>query len=208
MTMNLEEIEKRVTAATQGPWHWSGNVDYSDPILSTWLPGLGRCNVMSHFDVERSADSRQADEYRSYLFDCGDLITQQDRADIQDAITLDTTITDDSEAEDLYEKRCEALIKERVEEAVADWLTDQYGAPIRESRLAFADEHNMMHEARKMAIFEVARDVTDRDDPKVYRADIVGLRHPDADFIAHSRQDVEDLIAEVKRLRALVGEHA
>jgi hypothetical protein len=34
-----------------------------------------------------------------------------------------------------------------------------------------------------------------------YRADIVGVEHPDAEFIAHAREDVPALIAEVERLR-------
>jgi hypothetical protein len=36
-----------------------------------------------------------------------------------------------------------------------------------------------------------------------YREDIVGVRHPDAEFIAHAREDVPALIAEVERLRSM-----
>lgn len=41
-----------------------------------------------------------------------------------------------------------------------------------------------------------------------YRDDITGIRHPDAEAIAHSWQDVEDLLGELDRLRALLGEKA
>ena len=42
----LEAIEARANAATEGPWHWSGNTDVQNIFLATWKPGLGRCTVM------------------------------------------------------------------------------------------------------------------------------------------------------------------
>jgi hypothetical protein len=36
--------------------------------------------------------------------------------------------------------------------------------------------------------------------------ELIGATHVDQDFIAHARQDVPALIAEVRRLRALVGQ--
>lgn len=48
--------------------------------------------------------------------------------------------------------------------------------------------------ASDVPIFEVCRDATSADDPRVYRADIIGLRHPDAAFIAHARQDIPALL--------------
>ena len=60
--------------------------------------------------------------------------------------------------------------------------------------------------AKDLAVFEVAPKATRRDDPKVYRADVSGLRSPDATFIAHSRQDVADLLAEVDRLTSELKE--
>lgn len=58
---------------------------------------------------------------------------------------------------------------------------------------------------RDRAIFEVARnqglpDETPRSHPKVYRGDVVGVRNANAEFIAHARQDVPDLLAEIARL--------
>lgn len=61
-----------------------------------------------------------------------------------------------------------------------------------------------MELASRLARYEVSPDAPDRTHPSVYRADLNGIKHPDAEFIAHARQDVDDLIAEVERLRALV----
>lgn len=68
------------------------------------------------------------------------------------------------------------------------------------------NEYGLMVDADDRARYEVAPNATSRKDSAVYRADITGIGHPDAEFIAHSRADVEWLIGEVKRLRALVGE--
>lgn len=56
--------------------------------------------------------------------------------------------------------------------------------------------------ADTLAVYEVCRDATSADDPRVYRHDIVDIRHPDADLIAHAPTDIAALIAEVERLRA------
>lgn len=44
--------------------------------------------------------------------------------------------------------------------------------------------------------------------PKDYKDEIVGLDHADATAIEHSWSDVDELLREVTRLRALVGEMA
>lgn len=51
-------------------------------------------------------------------------------------------------------------------------------------------------------VWEVAPDATSDDDPRLYRHTIRSIRNPDAEFIAHSRQDVDDLLAEIDRLNA------
>jgi hypothetical protein len=63
-----------------------------------------------------------------------------------------------------------------------------------------------MTDGRELAIYEVNRNATDFNDPSLYRHDIVGFRHPDAEFIAHSRQDVDVLLAEIDRLRELTAD--
>jgi hypothetical protein len=62
--------------------------------------------------------------------------------------------------------------------------------------------------AKEIPVYEVAPHARSRTDERVYRADLVGLRNPDAEFIAHSRQDIADLLAEVDRLRAQLAERA
>jgi hypothetical protein len=56
--------------------------------------------------------------------------------------------------------------------------------------------------ATELAIFEVCRDATSADDPRVYRKDIVGFRSANATFIAAARQDVDDLLAHIDALQA------
>lgn len=62
----------------------------------------------------------------------------------------------------------------------------------------------LMRKADSMVVYEVAPDATSRKDPSVYRADIAGIRHPDAEFIASSRADVDWLVGEVELLRRQV----
>lgn len=60
----------------------------------------------------------------------------------------------------------------------------------------------LLHRADELAIYEVCPEATSRRDSRVYRGDIIGLRHPDAEFLAHARQDVEDLLAYVAELES------
>ncbi len=39
-----------------------------------------------------------------------------------------------------------------------------------------------------------------------YRNDVASVDHPDAEFIAHARQDIDDLVAEVEALRAALSQ--
>lgn len=50
--------------------------------------------------------------------------------------------------------------------------------------------------------FDVAPHALTIDDPDVYRTNFSQINHPDAIFIAHARQDVDDLIARVRELEA------
>lgn len=54
--------------------------------------------------------------------------------------------------------------------------------------------------AAELPIYDVAPEATSREDPSVYRADFSAMRHPDAEFIAHARQDVADLLAYIDEL--------
>lgn len=172
----LEEIRKRAAAASPGPWMWRGNVDHSDPELCRIKPGWGRVEVMRHYPRDRTADDIAAKQFDDYL--------------------RDVTIRDDATGE--FRSYTE---DERAELVRTKWLEDEEGVPRTDNRLAFAHQEYMHAvDARELAIFEVCPDATKRTDPRVYRADIVGVRHPDAEFIAHARQDVDDLLALVDEL--------
>ncbi|ALG07643.1 hypothetical protein [Kibdelosporangium phytohabitans] len=62
-------------------------------------------------------------------------------------------------------------------------------------------EPGTLADAEHLARYEVCPTATSRKDQRVYRADLTGIRNPDAEFIAHSRADVEWLLSEVERLR-------
>lgn len=55
-----------------------------------------------------------------------------------------------------------------------------------------------MGPASDMPRYEVCPDAQSRDDDRVYRADISGIKHPDAEFIAASREAVPFLLALVR----------
>jgi hypothetical protein len=61
---------------------------------------------------------------------------------------------------------------------------------------------SIMHKGSDLAVWEVNRAAIDPADPSLYRHDVVGLRSPDAAFIADAPGYVDDLLAEVDRLRA------
>ncbi len=63
--------------------------------------------------------------------------------------------------------------------------------------------------ASELAIYEVNPDATTKDDPSVYRHDIVGFRHPDAAYIAAANPAaILSLIEENKRMREALAEAA
>ena len=101
----LARLRGMVEEATNpGRWHWSGNMDYNEPQLCTWVPGEGRTSVLA--------------------------VLQKGR-------------------------RAKLVFNNR------GWLVN----------------------ASKLAVYEVAPSAERRDDPRVYRADIIGIRHPDATLI-------------------------
>ena len=55
--------------------------------------------------------------------------------------------------------------------------------------------------AAEMPVYEVAPDATSSNDRRVYRHDLAGIRHPDAEAIANAPADIAWLLAEVERLQ-------
>lgn len=72
---------------------------------------------------------------------------------------------------------------------------------MQSARPRFLIEKFFMKDADDLAVFEVCRTATTRADRRVYRGDIVGFRHPDAEFIAAARQDVDDLLSMIAAAR-------
>jgi hypothetical protein len=160
----IEQIMARMAAATPGPWHWAGNVDTGEPYLATWIPGAGRCQVLSIGSEYRSSVGPAADKVR------------------ESAIEHDLGDPDD---------------------VVRDWVHDSFGNTVTDPRLWFMTDL-MAAPARDLVIFEVAREATSRDDERVYRGDIVGVRHPDAEFISNAPTDLAYLMAENARLQGVI----
>lgn len=177
----LKEIEARAAAAAPGPWMWRGNVDHDDPALSRWEPGHGRVEVLRHYPRERTANDRGARAYAEYL---------------AESDYWDESLRGGAGG---YRSYTDEEIAEKVQ---TEWVHDRFGEPHRESRMAFSDRENLFaQDARELAVFEVCPDATSRTDSRVYRADIVGIRHPDAQFIAGARQDVDDLLTMIATIR-------
>jgi len=136
-----EGLRAIVEAATPGPWHWSGNVDFEDPSLCRW-GNYGLEEVMSSVPVDRRPDDPRIQGLDDVF---------EDQADI-----------------------------DRTRE---EFLEDENGDPRTDRHLSFTVD-GIKTSARSMSIFEVCPSATDRTDPRVYRADVTGVRHPDATFIA------------------------
>jgi hypothetical protein len=49
-------------------------------------------------------------------------------------------------------------------------------------------------------VFEVERDAISRQDPRVYRGDLVGIRNGDAELLAHAGADLDWAIVRIKQL--------
>jgi hypothetical protein len=164
---DFKHLRELAEAATPGPWHWAGNTDTGEPYLATWIPGAGRCQVLSIGSADRDPEGPEAKSIRDSMIDCG---YSEDDAD----------------------------------DYVREWATDSFGSPRRDPRLQFMTDL-MCADARDLAIYEVAPDATSREDPKVYRADVVGIRHPDAAYLAAANpQTVIALLDEIERLRGEV----
>ena len=73
-------------------------------------------------------------------------------------------------------------------------------AGMQQATFIFRDDHMMNKRAEELAVYEVEPTATSGSDPRVYRHDITGLRHPDAELIAAAPSDIAWLLAEVERL--------
>lgn len=180
----LAAIKERAEKATPGPWYWRGNTDTDDPRL---VGGPGRHTVLVVMRRERQTSDRETKGFERYLREC------------------DVSYVD-ADGKTAYRPYTDEEIADQVE---TEWLHDPWGGPAYDLRLAFRDmDTNIMGYARDMAVYEVCPEATTRDDERVYRADVVGVRHPDAVFMEHAREDVPALLAEIDRLTAELARYA
>lgn len=194
--LDLDPIQQRADAAFRGPWRWRGNTDTGDVRLVGRAPAWNdpqrtmSCDILGTIGQERTADDPGAKAYAEYLRD-----TQVDDG------------VDPATGRRKWRSYTDAEIAEKVRE---DYVEDAWGEVRKDQLIAFVDPATHCYrEARGLAVYEVAvaqglPDDTPRDHPKVYRADIVGIRNPNAVFIEHARSDVDALLDEVTRLRGIV----
>jgi hypothetical protein len=211
----LEAIKTRLSAMPPRPYFWRGNADYPESLYlgaPSWNDADGNRhfgrNVLSlvHTELtERDARVRHVGECESEDVRSRPL---RDKDDIEVGVTFGNGFDVPFEPEDTYDGRYEAAYERAVKKTVADateqWLTDEYGEPRIEHRLAFTDADGFLIEATKLGVYEVAPQATVPDDPKVYRRDITGFRHPAADFFAAAADDMAILLAEVERLTTTI----
>jgi hypothetical protein len=193
VTARLAEIRQREQAATPGPWRWRGNMDNGDPYLTS----TGRRTVER---ADGTTTTGHAGDVLAHI-PCEVTRAEARRRGVGDSDFLPEPDVP-REPVDTYDQRYDAAIQAAQDAALDDYLTDRWGQPVTEDRLAFYTDW-MGTEARKLAVYEVAPGVTDREDPRVYRADIVGIRNPDAAFIAAARDDVTRLLRVTEAVSAL-----
>lgn len=189
----LAAIRERAAAATPGPWGWRGNIDNGDPYLTS----------LGHRDTAKPDGTVVRHHAGDVLGHIPVELTRDDaiRLGVGDSDNLPEPNVS-REPADTYDARYDAAIEAARDAAIEDYLTDEYGEPRTEDRLAFCTDW-LYTDARELVTFQVAPNATDRSDPRVYRADITGIRHPDAEFIEHSRQDLARLLAIAEAVAAL-----
>lgn len=195
LSAELAAIRERDRSATPGPWGWRGNIDNGDPYLTN----------LGYREVEKPDGAVVRHHAGDVLGHIPVEVTRDDaiRGGVGDPDSLPEPKVD-REPLETYDERYDAAIEAAREQAIEDYLTDDYGSPRTEQRLAFCTDW-LYTDARKLVTFQVAPGATSRADPRVYRADITGIRHPDAEFIAHAREDVSRLLAAVDAVLKLAS---
>lgn len=221
--LDLAAIEARHAATTPGPWRWWGNTDSGNEALAGREPGFGVVEVLSTIEVEHKAsDTRQINDLMGTVIECESIpsfLHEHDEWDEgwdEEAKPLHIDLwrarerfVYDTEDGDVRPEVRDALRRA----ATTAWVgkdADEYGAR-KDTRLALTTPDHWRKPVSEVAVYEVARaqglpDDTPRENSKVYRADICDVRNPNGQFLASSWSDVRDLLAEVKRLRAVIEE--
>lgn len=77
---------------------------------------------------------------------------------------------------------------------------------MRGAQPRFISDEFMMEKASDQVVWEVAPTATSPNDRRLYRHDVIGIRHPDAEAIAAAPADVATLLATIARVEALEEE--
>lgn len=188
LAAELAAIREREKRATPGPWAWRGNTDNGDPYLTS----------LGHREVAKPDGTVVRHHAGDVL---GHVPVEVTRAEaLRRGVANPDYMPEPDvprEPAETFDKRWDAAMHAAQEAELDSYLADDYGNPRTEPRLAFCTDW-LYADARKLVTFEVAPGATDREDPRVYRADITGIRHPDAEFIASAREDVRRLLAAVE----------
>lgn len=67
-------------------------------------------------------------------------------------------------------------------------------------------ETNILVPAQDVVRYQVCHEATSANDERVYRKQVDGIRHPDAEFIAHARTDIDTLLARVQELEEALAQ--
>lgn len=179
--IDLDALEALANAATPAPWRWAGNTDHEDPRIEG---GPRRYYVMGVRRREREKADRQAQDFGRYMHE-----VEQFDPSLNEGKGGYRYLTDDE-------------ITEAVQN---DWLSEPNGEPRYDDRLSFINvDTKLMEYARDQAVYAVCPEATSREDERVYRADIVGVRNPNAELMVAAVNALPGLIAEVRKLRAVV----
>jgi hypothetical protein len=122
--------------------------------------------------------------------------------EVVSSVTVDRTPDDPriQNLEDVFDDQAD------IDQARQEFLEDENGDPRTDRHLSFT-VGGIKTSARAMPVFEVCPSATDRTDPRVYRANVTGIRHPDAVFIAAADPStVLQLLGAVAALRERVEE--
>ena len=178
--LDVEQIRAVHAAATNGPYRWAGNTDYEDVRLA----GAGGTEVFAIIEHDRTVDDPQSRAYAHYLSVVREKVDGEFRS-----------LTEDD-------------IAERVRQSIA--YDEDEEQPPTYSALAFYVPGFAYEHARDRAVYQVARirelpDDTPRSDERIYRADVVDVRNPNARFLRDSWAYVEFLLGENERVAADAG---
>ena len=190
----LQEIQERAEAALPGPWQWFGNTATNQVFLGTAHSGR---------KIILSPEVRQYEMVFDHLDSEAETLTE--------ARLRAAELEDFDQRQQLLEFLDEPMDPEEGPRDIAinNQVYSRYWARVPDLML---HEDGLMRSYRTLAKYEVLNgrskaeaglpEDAGRSNSPLYREDLVGFDNPEAEFLAHARQDVEFLLSEVERLRS------